>query len=64
MNRNPRHEAAIAGATALVEVVEPLLRGEERRLCHEEFYRICMAMLEDHELQGMRQGPRLLPSCN
>jgi hypothetical protein len=59
------HDCAVAGATALLDMVAPALRPEERRECFDEAYRICLAMLEayGHEMR-QEAAKRLKPSCN
>lgn len=60
-----RHDAAFAAARALVEIVAPCLREEERRDAFEEFYRVCVAMIEAYEQQMQREAARLCkPSRN
>jgi hypothetical protein len=59
------HDSAFAGATALLDMVAPALRPEERRDYFDEAYRICMAMLEAYEQQVRREAARLCrPSRN
>jgi hypothetical protein len=55
MNTCLHHDCAVVGTTALFEVVEPLLQGIERRLCQEEFYTICLSMLEAFEKHRRRE---------
>ncbi len=49
---------AVAGATALLDMVAPALRPEERRDFFDEAYRICVAMLEAHSRQMRREAAR------
>jgi hypothetical protein len=59
------HDCAVAGATALLDMVAPALRPEERRECFDEAYHICLAMLEAYGLEVRREtAKRLRPSCN
>jgi hypothetical protein len=60
-----RHDCAVAGAAALLDVVAPALRPEERREFFDEAYRTCLAMLETYQQEVRREAVRLLrPSCN
>ena len=62
---SPMHDRAVAGATALLDMVAPALRPEERREFFDEAYRICLAMLEAYEQQVRREAARLCrPSRN
>jgi hypothetical protein len=59
------HESALLGANALLDLVAPALRPEERRDYFDEAYRICVALLEAYEQQMQREAARLCkPSCN
>jgi hypothetical protein len=56
---------AVAGAAALLDVVDPALRPEEQREFFKEALRICLAMLEAYSHQTQREEARLLrPSRN
>ena len=60
-----RHDAAEAGAQALLDMVAPALRPEERRDYFDEAYRICEAMLQTYEQLLQREAVRLWrPSRN
>lgn len=59
------HDCAVAGATALLDVVAPALRSDERSEFFNEAYRICMAMLEAYSQHLRWEAAQLYkPSCN
>jgi hypothetical protein len=59
-----RPDAAVAIARAILDVVAPCLRPEERRDAFEEFYRVADAGLEAYEASVRAAGARLRPSAN
>ena len=64
-NARARHDAAVATARAILEVVSPCLRPEEQRDAYEEFYRAVSAGLEAYEaLRGRDFGGLAAPSRN
>jgi hypothetical protein len=64
INGRLTHDAAVAMAHALLDMVKPCLREEEYRLALQEFYQICRAGIEAYELQHNRQQQRLRPLDN
>lgn len=64
MDAELQHDAAVAMAVALVEIIAPCLREEEHRDAFEEFYRVCHAGIEAYVAQTDRKGRQLLPGRN
>jgi len=58
------HDAAWAGAQALLDMVAPALLPAERADFREEAYAICKAMIEAYQIQANRKAARLSPSRN
>ncbi len=58
-----RHDAAVAGAQALLDMVGPVLLPAERKDFWDESYRILKAMLESYDLHAQGET-RLKPSRN
>ncbi|CAN5408958.1 hypothetical protein BH10PLA2_BH10PLA2_12860 [soil metagenome] len=58
-----QHDIAQAAAVALVETIEPLLFGFEKRIAFDEFYAIVMAGLERQEAE-LRSVVKVIPSAN
>jgi hypothetical protein len=58
------HDAARAGAQALLDMVAPALLPDERKDFREEAYIVCKAMIEAYQIQVNREAPRLCPSRN
>lgn len=56
-----RIDAAVAGATALLDMVGPALLPAERKDFWDEAYHILIAMLEAYD---QREAARLTPSRN
>jgi hypothetical protein len=63
-NQRLHHDTAFAAAIRLVEVIENILRPEDRRECRSEFYLICKAALEAYDVQRERMEQRMRPSSN
>jgi hypothetical protein len=60
-----QHDAAWAGAAAVVEIFAPLLRAEEQNEAFGQVYTALRAMLEAYQLQSQREAARLCrPSRN
>jgi hypothetical protein len=59
-----QHEGAVAMATALLEIVGPCLRDEERHDAYEEFYRVSLVGIESYVIQRSRELTRRNPSLN
>jgi hypothetical protein len=59
-----RHNAAFAGAQALLDMVAPALLPAERKDFRDEAYHILVAMLEKYDLLCEREAARLAPSRN
>ena len=59
-----RHDSAVAGAQALLDMVGPALLPAERKDFWEESYRILVALLEAYDQQAQREAARLTPSRN
>jgi hypothetical protein len=64
MNQRLTHDAAMMMAKALLNVVKPCLRYEERLDAVGEFYRICKAGIEAYDIQQTRILSRLDPTNN
>jgi hypothetical protein len=64
MRQRLRHDAAVAGAQALLDMVGPALLPGERKDFWEESYRVLVAMLESYDIQAEREVSRLRPSKN
>jgi hypothetical protein len=58
------HDAAVAMAHTLLDMVKPCLREEERLTAFNEFYVICKAGIECFCLQQERMIHRLNPTKN
>lgn len=56
-----QHDVAYAWAAALLDIIEPCLREEERRDAFLEFYEAMLAALESYELHIQQEGRRLFP---
>ncbi len=54
MNDRLCHDTAVAMANALLDVIAPCLREEERLDALQEFYQVCRAGLEAHEILANR----------
>lgn len=60
-----RHDAAIAIARMILEIISPCLRPEERRDAFEEFYGAVSAGLEAYDaMRGPSPRPIARPSPN
>lgn len=59
-----RHNSAVAGAHALLDMVRPALLPAEQKDFWEESYVILKAMLEAYDQQAQREAARLKPSRN
>jgi hypothetical protein len=64
MNQRLTHDAAVAMAQALLAVVEPCIREDERLDALNEFYIICKAGIEAYDIQKTRMLTRLNPTRN
>ena len=64
MSKHLQHDTAFAMAHALLEIVAPCIREEERRDAFSEFYRVCLAALESYEVKCNRMEARLRPLNN
>jgi hypothetical protein len=64
MNQRLLHDAAVAMAQALLDIVKPCLREEERLDAFSEFYIVCKAGVEAYEIQKSRMLTRLNPTRN
>jgi hypothetical protein len=64
MNERLMHDAAMAMAQAMLDIVEPCLRYEERLEAIGEFYIACKAGIEAYEIQKARLQSRLNPTNN
>lgn len=64
MDAELQHDAAVAMARALVEIIAPCLREEEQRDAFEEFYRVCHAGIEAYVAQASHKERQLLPGRN
>jgi hypothetical protein len=58
------HDAARAGAQALLDMVAPALLPAERKDFKEEAFVICKAMIEAYLIQVNKEAARLQPSRN
>ncbi len=58
------HDHAFALAKVQVELIENLLRPEERRDCFEAFYEAAKAAFRSYEEQAGRSHRRVRPSAN
>ena len=58
------HDHAMALAAALLEIVSPALREEEKREAFNLFYEAAKAGLEHYELRADRMKRRLVPGRN
>jgi hypothetical protein len=59
-----KHDHAMAMARAVLEIVAPCIREEERREAFNLFYEACKAGLEHYELKADRIRKRLMPGKN
>ncbi len=64
VNHRLVHDAAFAMALAILDVVSPLLREEERKDAFDEFFRVCQAGIEAYGIQANRMSERMRPSRN
>ena len=64
MSNRLAHDAAYAMAKAILDVIAPTLREEEKRDAFAEFYQVCKAGIEAYELQVCRMQNRLDPKGN
>jgi hypothetical protein len=64
MHQRIYHDAAFPMAKALIDVVAPCIREEERREAFDEFYRICLAGIEAFVIHWNRMESRLHPGKN
>jgi hypothetical protein len=64
VNQRLVHDAAVAMAHALLDLVVPLLREEEKLTAFNEFYVVCKAGIDAYELQVDRMHKRLNPTRN
>ncbi len=62
MNQSLQHDAAVAMAKCLVNIIAPCLRPEEQGEAAREFYQVIRAGLEAYEQQRARDVPK--PSAN
>jgi hypothetical protein len=62
MDQSLQHDAAVAMAKCLVNIIAPCLREEEQREAAREFYQVIRAGLEAYEEQRERDVPK--PSAN
>ena len=58
------HDAAHAMAAALLEIVGPVLRDDEKHDVFEEFVEICKAGIEAYTVQRNREMQRFNPTRN
>jgi hypothetical protein len=56
------HDAAVAMSQAILDIVTPCLRGEERLDALNEFYIVCKAGIEAFCIQQERLRVRLNPT--
>jgi hypothetical protein len=63
-NQRLQHDTAFALATALLGIIQNCLRAEERRDAFNEFYQVCRAGIEAHDIQRQRMQTRLHPFNN
>ena len=59
-----QHDCAFAMATALLEIIGPCLRDEERNDAFWEFYRVTRTGIESYVIQRNRELARLNPTRN
>jgi hypothetical protein len=64
MKQRPIHNAAVAMAQAILDIVQPCLREDERLDALTEFYIVCKAGIEAYEMQKTRMLLRLNPTRN
>ncbi len=64
MNDRLIHDAAVAMARAILDIIAPCIRPEERRDALEEFYTVCRSGIEAYEMQIDRMQKRLNPMKN
>ena len=64
MNQRLIHDTAIAMAQALVDLLGPCIREDERRDARDELYCVCKAGLEAFCLHQDRMQQRLKPTRN
>jgi hypothetical protein len=59
-----QHDHAFALATAILEIVAPCLRDDEKRDAWNLFYEAAMASFEHYEMMADRRMRRVKPSVN
>jgi hypothetical protein len=64
MHKRICHDAAFPMAKALLDVVAPCIREEERRDAFDAFYRICLDGIEAFLIRHNRMESRLHPGKN
>jgi hypothetical protein len=64
MNQGLMHDTALAMAQAILDLVKPCLREEERLEAFSEFYIACKAGLEAFCIQQDRMRQRFSPNNN
>jgi hypothetical protein len=63
-NRSLLHDSAVVTAKALLEIIAPVLRDDEKRDVYEAFYSACKAGIEAYVIQRNREVQRLNPTRN
>ena len=59
-----QHDCAVAMATALIDLIGPVLRDEEKNDAFWEMVHVCKTGIESYVIQHSRELARLNPSRN
>ncbi len=63
-NQRLQHDAAMAMAQAILDIVGGCLREDEHRDAFEEFVAVCKAGIESYDVMRNRMQQRLNPANN
>ena len=58
------HDASFATTTAIMQIIGPCIRDDERADCFQEIYQACKAGIEAYSVHEIRMEHRMRPSNN